>query len=348
MKCMKCNYISFDYNQTCPKCGKNLSGEVEKLRLPPYKPNPPYLLTSFTGETGGFQHTPANETSSIPSFMENQDEKIFMLDEDRLDSSEELQESSLNDRENELLVALDELSFEYEPAIEHGSKTPEPLGIEGLSVPEILQEETAISSEPSLFDTPITEEDSLFSPTEGGETTSGIFDEKGKSEEPENSADYLQLDLSDINRVEDEPEEDELLISLDDLSFDQEPLSSKDIPKRTPIKENALFMSEIPGSDKKSSRGQTEDLDEYVNFDLSDLDQAESGMEGEKEISFTPSSSGSEEISPKNDRVVPNLLSDQDIKKASDARKKDKKKADPKSDFLDLDLLEMEVDTKDS
>ncbi len=348
MKCIKCNYISFDFNQTCPKCGKDLSAEAEELRLPPYKPNPPYLLTSFTGETGGFQHTPANETSAVPSFMENQNEEIFMLDEDRLDFSENLQESSLNDGENELMVALDELSFEYEPEIAHGSGTPEAPWIGGVSIPEISQEETALSSEPVLFDTPIEEEDSLFAPTAQEETTPGIFDKMEKPEETENSADYLELDLSDINRVEDEQEEDELLISLDDLSFDQEPVSSKDIPERAPTKEDALFIPELMTSDEKGARGQTEELNEYVNFDLSDIDQTESGTEGLEDISFTPSLLDSEEISPKKDMAVPNLLSDQDMKKAPNGGKSDKKKADMKNDFLDLDLLEMEIDTKDS
>ncbi len=348
MKCIKCNYTSFDFNQTCPKCGKDLSAEAEKLRLPPYKPTPPYLLTSLTGETGGSQHTPANETSGIPSFMENQNEEIFMLDEDRLDSSEDLQESSLNDGENELMVALDGLSFEYEPAIEPGSETPEPPGIGGLSMPEIPREKTAPSPEPELFDTTIAEEDSPFAPTEQEETTSGIFDKMEKPEETEDPADYLELDLSDINPVEDEPEEDELLISLDDLSFDQEPTYSKDIPERAPTKEDDLFMPELPTSDEKSFRNQTDELDEYVNFDLSDFDQTESETEGLEEISFTPSLLDSEEISPENDMAVPNLFSDQDIRKATDGGKSDKKKADMKNDFLDLDLLEMEVDTKDS
>ncbi len=44
MKCSKCGYTSFDYNQRCPKCNKDLTQEREWINLPPFKPNPPSLL----------------------------------------------------------------------------------------------------------------------------------------------------------------------------------------------------------------------------------------------------------------------------------------------------------------
>jgi hypothetical protein len=49
MKCPKCGYISFDYNQVCPKCNKDIGNEQEKLNLPGFKPDPPYLLEALTG-----------------------------------------------------------------------------------------------------------------------------------------------------------------------------------------------------------------------------------------------------------------------------------------------------------
>ena len=51
MKCPKCNYISFDYNQVCPKCSKDISSEQQRMSLPAYKPAPPYLLASLLGES---------------------------------------------------------------------------------------------------------------------------------------------------------------------------------------------------------------------------------------------------------------------------------------------------------
>ena len=50
MKCPKCGYISFDNNQVCPKCNRDISYEQEKLNLPAFRPNPPSLLGTLTGE----------------------------------------------------------------------------------------------------------------------------------------------------------------------------------------------------------------------------------------------------------------------------------------------------------
>ena len=50
MKCPKCRYISFDYNEMCPKCNKDLTSERRKMNLSDYKPNPPFLLGALTGD----------------------------------------------------------------------------------------------------------------------------------------------------------------------------------------------------------------------------------------------------------------------------------------------------------
>ena len=49
MKCPKCGYISFDYNQVCPKCNKDISIEQKRLNLPDYKPTFPALLGALIG-----------------------------------------------------------------------------------------------------------------------------------------------------------------------------------------------------------------------------------------------------------------------------------------------------------
>ena len=38
MKCPKCSFISFDFNQSCPKCKKDLSGVKEMMHLPSFRP----------------------------------------------------------------------------------------------------------------------------------------------------------------------------------------------------------------------------------------------------------------------------------------------------------------------
>jgi hypothetical protein len=50
MKCPKCSYISFDFNQVCPRCTKDISAEQSKLNLPSFRPDPPSLLGALTGE----------------------------------------------------------------------------------------------------------------------------------------------------------------------------------------------------------------------------------------------------------------------------------------------------------
>jgi len=50
MRCPKCGYISFDYNQVCPKCNRDISTEQEKFNLPSFRPEPPSLLGFLTGD----------------------------------------------------------------------------------------------------------------------------------------------------------------------------------------------------------------------------------------------------------------------------------------------------------
>ncbi len=50
MKCPKCGYNSFDYNQVCPKCNKDISTEQALLNLPSFRPDTPYLLEMLVGE----------------------------------------------------------------------------------------------------------------------------------------------------------------------------------------------------------------------------------------------------------------------------------------------------------
>jgi hypothetical protein len=49
MRCTKCGFISFDFNQVCPKCNRELADEQKKLNLPPFRPDPPQLLTALIG-----------------------------------------------------------------------------------------------------------------------------------------------------------------------------------------------------------------------------------------------------------------------------------------------------------
>jgi len=63
MKCPKCDYISFDDNQVCPKCNRDISSERARMNLPSYRSNPPSLLGTLFGKT---------QESKINTKIENQ------------------------------------------------------------------------------------------------------------------------------------------------------------------------------------------------------------------------------------------------------------------------------------
>lgn len=50
MKCPRCGYVSFDYNESCPKCDEDIRAERTKLNLSDYRSDPPFLLGALTGE----------------------------------------------------------------------------------------------------------------------------------------------------------------------------------------------------------------------------------------------------------------------------------------------------------
>jgi hypothetical protein len=52
MKCPKCGYTSFDHNDHCPRCLKDIASERHRLNLPAFTPNPPHLLGPLSGEVG--------------------------------------------------------------------------------------------------------------------------------------------------------------------------------------------------------------------------------------------------------------------------------------------------------
>jgi hypothetical protein len=52
MKCPKCGYTSFDHNDSCPRCRKDVAAERHRLNLPAFTPNPPYLLGPLNDEVG--------------------------------------------------------------------------------------------------------------------------------------------------------------------------------------------------------------------------------------------------------------------------------------------------------
>lgn len=73
MKCPKCSYISFDYNERCPKCNKDLVPEQKRRNLLSFKYNPPFLLGSLTGDVTDIESAYEAEPSMDAARLEGED-----------------------------------------------------------------------------------------------------------------------------------------------------------------------------------------------------------------------------------------------------------------------------------
>ncbi len=106
MRCPKCGYISFDYNQLCPKCNKDISDEQAKLNLPTYKHNPPSLLGMLVG---GGDESSAGFTLDNASTLQREgvdlEDSVSMTDSDAIDLSGE---------DNELEISLSDDLEEFD------------------------------------------------------------------------------------------------------------------------------------------------------------------------------------------------------------------------------------------
>ncbi|MEJ2587679.1 MAG: hypothetical protein P8165_08890 [Deltaproteobacteria bacterium] len=79
MKCPKCNYVSFDHNDACPKCGNALATERDEMNLPRFKPDPPFLLGTLIGSDDG---TSVETAAQVPDARQaDQEELMANLDE---------------------------------------------------------------------------------------------------------------------------------------------------------------------------------------------------------------------------------------------------------------------------
>jgi len=125
MKCPKCGYISFDYNQICPKCNKNISAEQAKLNLPAFKPQPPALLGALIGEADEtdmrmVMDRAADGETSDEGFRIADDASASGGEETGFDDSDELEITLEPDEagDEEMIESLEE------PLIAGDSETP--------------------------------------------------------------------------------------------------------------------------------------------------------------------------------------------------------------------------------
>jgi hypothetical protein len=213
MRCPKCGYVSFDSNQVCPKCNKDISTEQAKLNLPAFKPEPPALLGALIGEADesnmgmGLDHAADGETSN--EGMQIDDEALAAGGEESdFDDSDELEITLESDEagDEEMLEPLEE------PLIAADSET---------SLEDSLSD---FEFESSAFEEAVPEKEGSVGLAESSEDEP---DGPGSAKMEE-----LTLDAGEEGQtgsLETSPEEgEELAIELDELSFEESPAADDD------------------------------------------------------------------------------------------------------------------------
>ena len=205
MKCSKCGYISFDYNQVCPKCNKEISADQGKLNLPSFRPAPPSLLGALTGEQN---ESSVNLNIDPASVMAAQGEADADLDDSLVMDSQEM---SL-DEEEDLDIRLDiEDTGEFEEIVEEeitesisdyeteGDDEEISLDLEDFSTEESESENTT-RMEPALEE----EEETFDIDLDALATEEPKDSEVSDADDEESAVDLEDLDLDlDLEKSDD-------------------------------------------------------------------------------------------------------------------------------------------------
>jgi len=271
MKCPKCGYVSFDYNLSCPKCNKDISSEQEKLHIPAFRPDPPFLLGGLTGEANESHVGPAPAASQIP-FDKEAD---MSLDEP---SHEESGEVAIDDS-SELNLDSGELSLDDTSSLTLDTGEVQAQVAKGLQKPKTGKDkpgtgEFKLEPETDLADLDLGEE--------GEEELSLGSEEKAEetppAQEPADSELDITLDLEEDEMSGSEPTADLLTPAdtegsapeLEPLDLETEGTQGKEEIELSldDLKINDTGELEL-GSDSKASR----DLDQLLEMDEIKLDE---------------------------------------------------------------------------
>ena len=281
MRCPKCGYTSFDYNQVCPKCNKDISTEQVKMNLPSYKPDPPSLLEAFIGDTDDSQ-TGLGDDSSSEYEAVAPDESMELDDSGGLEG----EEISVDDSQ-EIEMSLDaDDSGELEISVDDGGGSEISVDDSG-EVEDVGEMEISTGESIPDFDLEVSDTDEIVFETdeispEESETPLSMPDEGDGQEE-------ISLDLGDLTEEGTSTEtsggdEEMLAIDLGDLSFDESgeaPLAESEETveggEETDIDLDA-FALEV-------DEGTPQEAEDEIELNLDDLKVNDTG---ELEIGQTP------------------------------------------------------------
>ena len=110
MKCPKCKYVTFDYLDACPRCGKNMASEKAKYNISAIKPNPPFVLGSLTGDLdeSGDELAVTESMKETAGGMGYEDEGVY---DDGSELDIKIDEGPMTDADNVAEIDLGDLGM---------------------------------------------------------------------------------------------------------------------------------------------------------------------------------------------------------------------------------------------
>ena len=251
MKCPKCGYISFDYNEVCPKCNKNIAALRDKMSLPSYKAAPLSMLKALTGEASDTDADISVQVSDDTTSVLEEEEGLSLEDSQAIEAMEKTFKDS-QEFDMQLETTLDEV-WDDTPKEDAADLS---LDIEDLAI-EDARFEPAQAVDAAEIETIV---DSDLLPTEGGDLEkTALFEPVEADEETTgfNLDDLSQSESGPISEVTlQEKAEDDVPIDLEGLaSALEEPTKNLN----QPIKAEDLELEDLDldldleGTDLKSS-----------------------------------------------------------------------------------------------
>lgn len=253
MKCPKCGYISFDYNEVCPKCNKNIAALRDKMSLPSYKAAPLSMLKALTGEASDSDAGISVQVSEDTASVLEEEEGLSLEDSQAIEAMEKTFKDS-QEFDMQLETTLDEI-WDETPKEDAADLS---LEIEDLPI-EDARFEPAQAEDSAEIETIV---DSDLLPTEGGDPEKTALFEPVEADE-----ETTDFNLDDLSRSESGPisevklqekAEDDVPIDLEGLaSAPEEPTKNLNQPIKTEdleLEDLDLDLDlDLEGTDLKSS-----------------------------------------------------------------------------------------------
>ena len=225
MKCPKCNYTSFDYNQVCPKCGNDNSDVQDQLKFSSNKPNPPFFLASLL-EPG----TSADPKTSLGAAHSASYGNLYgdLDSEDLLIALEDLDgDGSVPDPPESKAASTNEIDFEKGNSGDD-NRIPVETGEDEILFD--LDSDAGVDEIENLHGDPLDKEAFMDIPTDDHHGPASQEAATIPSEDPRSTKATVA-----------EPDDDELGLFLDDDTGD-----SKMVPPKTGAEDEILFELDEP------------------------------------------------------------------------------------------------------